>query len=53
MIDLDNIVAIDMHTHAEEPCGTHVDDGYDDLQDAMSTYFKSPHKHPQLFSCIF
>lgn len=45
-IDLDQVVAIDVHTHAEEPCGTHADDGYDDFQAAMAAYFKSPHKHP-------
>lgn len=46
MIDMDNIVAIDFHTHAEEACGTHADDGYDDFQAGMSTYFKSPFEHP-------
>lgn len=45
-MNLDDIVAIDFHTHAEEPCGTHADDGYDDLQAAMTTYFRSPFKHP-------
>jgi len=45
-VDLGSVVAIDIHTHAEEPCGTHADDGYDDFQAAMSTYFKSPHRHP-------
>lgn len=45
-MNLDDIVAIDFHTHADEPCGTHADDGYDDLQSAMSTYFRSPFKHP-------
>lgn len=45
-IDLDSIVAIDVHTHAEEPCGTHADDGYDDFQAAMAAHFKSPHPHP-------
>ncbi len=44
MIDLDSVVAIDFHTHAEEACGLHADDGYDDLQAAMHKYFKSPHK---------
>src|SRR5262249_53600160 len=39
-------VAIDIHTHAEEPCGMHGDDGYDDFQAQMAEYFKSPHKHP-------
>lgn len=46
MIDFKRVVAIDFHTHAEEPCGTHPDDGYDDFQAAMAKYFKSPHDHP-------
>ncbi|MEK9745824.1 MAG: amidohydrolase family protein, partial [Candidatus Puniceispirillum sp.] len=46
MIDLDAIRAIDIHTHAEEPCGMHADDGYDDLQSAMAKYFKAPWTHP-------
>jgi predicted TIM-barrel fold metal-dependent hydrolase len=45
-INLDNIVAIDVHTHAEEPCGTHTDDGYEEFQAAMAAYFREPHKHP-------
>ena len=44
--DIDNVVAIDIHTHAEEPCGMHGDDGYDDFQAQMAEYFKSPNKHP-------
>ena len=44
--NIDDVVAIDIHTHAEEPCGTHPDDGYDDFQAQMAEYFKSPHKHP-------
>jgi predicted TIM-barrel fold metal-dependent hydrolase len=44
--DLDGVVAIDIHTHAEEPCGLHADDGYDDFQEKMAEYFKSPNKHP-------
>src|SRR5216684_6705617 len=44
--DLDDVVAIDIHTHAEEPCGMHGDDGYDDFQAQMAEYFKSPNKHP-------
>ncbi|MGC1350937.1 MAG: 4-hydroxyphenyl-beta-ketoacyl-CoA hydrolase, partial [Xanthobacteraceae bacterium] len=31
-MNVNELVAIDVHTHAEEPCGTHPDDGYDDLQ---------------------
>lgn len=46
MLNPDDVIAIDIHTHAEEPCGAHGDDGYDDFQAAMSEYFKSPHKHP-------
>jgi predicted TIM-barrel fold metal-dependent hydrolase len=45
MIDLGKIKAIDIHTHAEEPCGTHPDDGYDDFQEAMKAYFKPKHNH--------
>ena len=44
--DIEKVVAIDIHTHAEEPCGMHGDDGYDDFQVRMADYFKSPHKHP-------
>src|SRR2546430_16635048 len=44
--DIEDVVAIDIHTHAEEPCGMHGDDGYDDFQAQMADYFKSPHKHP-------
>lgn len=46
MIDLAKVRAIDMHTHAEEPCGCHADDGYDDLQSAMARYFRAPWAHP-------
>ena len=46
LLNPDDLVAIDIHTHAEEPCGMHGDDGYDDFQAQMAEYFKSPHKHP-------
>ena len=46
MLKLSELKAIDIHTHAEEPCGTHADDGYDDFQAGMHAYFKSPFKHP-------
>ena len=39
-------MAIDIHAHAEEPCGMRADDGYDDFQERMAHYFKSPHKYP-------
>ena len=44
--NVEDVVAIDIHTHAEEPCGMHGDDGYDDFQAQMAEYFKSPNKHP-------
>lgn len=46
MLDLKKIVAIDIHTHAEEPCGLHADDGYDELQTTMARYFRAPWEHP-------
>src|ERR1700710_3238169 len=46
LINPADLVAIDIHTHAEEPCGMHADDGYDAFQAQMADYFKSPHKHP-------
>src|SRR5438309_10325018 len=44
--NIEDVVAIDIHTHAEEPCGMHGDDGYDEFQAQMADYFKSPNKHP-------
>ena len=40
--DIETVTPIDIHTHAEEPCGLHADDGYDDFQARMAEYFKSP-----------
>jgi len=45
LINPDDLLAIDIHTHAEEPA-MHGDDGYDDFQAKMADYFKSPNKHP-------
>lgn len=42
MIDADKIVAIDIHTHAEEPCQHARDDGYDEFQAGMASYFRNP-----------
>ena len=39
MVDISKVRAIDIHTHAEEPCGCHADDGYDELQSTMAKYF--------------
>ena len=41
-VNLDEIIAIDIHTHAEEPCDTCRDDGYNEFQAGMATYFKNP-----------
>jgi hypothetical protein len=46
MVDFSKVRAIDTHTHAEEPCGCHADDGYDDLQSTMAKYFGAPWEHP-------
>lgn len=46
MVDISRVRAIDIHTHAEEPCGLHADDGYDDLQTTMARYFRAPWQHP-------
>jgi predicted TIM-barrel fold metal-dependent hydrolase len=46
MVDINKVRAIDIHTHAEEPCGCHTDDGYDDFQAAMAKYFHAPWSHP-------
>src|SRR5271154_7084852 len=43
---LDELVAIDIHTHAEEPCGNHEDDGYDAFQAGMAKYFNAPYDNP-------
>src|SRR3981081_4107260 len=48
--NIEDANAIDIHTHAEEPCGMHADDGYDDFQAQMAEYFKSPNKHPPTVS---
>ncbi|MBB3353720.1 putative TIM-barrel fold metal-dependent hydrolase [Rhizobium sp. BK049] len=45
MLDLSTLRAIGVHTHAEEPCRCHADDGYDDLQAAMARYFRAPWQH--------
>ena len=42
MMNIDDLVAIDIHTHAEEPCCGTRDDGYDQFQAGMAKYFKNP-----------
>ncbi len=41
-VNLDDIIAIDFHTHAEEPCDDCRDDGYNEFQAGMANYFKNP-----------
>ncbi len=41
-VNLDDIIAIDFHTHAEEPCDACRDDGYNEFQSGMAAYFKNP-----------
>ena len=41
-MNIDDLIAIDIHTHAEEPCCGPRDDGYDDFQAGMAAYFKNP-----------
>lgn len=41
-LNLDDLIAIDIHTHAEEPCDCHRDDGYNEFQAGMAKYFKNP-----------
>lgn len=41
-MNIDDLVAIDIHTHAEEPCCTHRDDGYNEFQAGMARYFCNP-----------
>ena len=45
MLDLENIIAIDFHTHAEEPCSHDRDDGYYEFQENFAKYFKNPAGH--------
>jgi hypothetical protein len=39
---IDDLVAIDIHTHAEEPCCGTREDGYHLLQAGMAKYFRNP-----------
>lgn len=44
MIDIDNIVAIDVHTHAEASCWHPHDEFRPELDEAFAKYFKSDHR---------
>jgi predicted TIM-barrel fold metal-dependent hydrolase len=42
MLNIESLLAIDIHTHAEEPCTGPRDDGYDEFQAALAKYFRNP-----------
>lgn len=50
--DIDNLVAIDIHTHAEEPCNHARDDGYNEFQKGMAAYFKNPAGHEGMLPSV-
>jgi predicted TIM-barrel fold metal-dependent hydrolase len=41
-MNIDDLIAIDIHTHAEEPCDHARDDGYTEFQAGMAAYFRNP-----------
>ena len=41
-MNINDLIAIDIHTHAEEPCCGPRDDGYDEFQAGMAKYFRNP-----------
>ncbi|MGI3166981.1 amidohydrolase family protein [Pseudooceanicola sp. 200-1SW] len=41
-MNVDELIAIDFHTHAEEPCKCDRDDGYTEFQAGMAKYFRNP-----------
>ncbi len=45
-MNIDELVAIDVHTHAEEPCQPHRDDGYNEFQEGMQNYFRTGRDYP-------
>ncbi|HWL04142.1 MAG TPA: amidohydrolase family protein [Xanthobacteraceae bacterium] len=48
MIDLDSIDAIDIHTHAEGPCGSESWEDNQELQAGMRAYFKKEFEQPTI-----
>ena len=48
MLDLDKIVAIDIHTHAEVSCHDPEDPIMGQFFDAATTYFKAPRQRPTI-----
>jgi predicted TIM-barrel fold metal-dependent hydrolase len=53
MIDLDKIVAIDVHTHAEVSCRQPYDDYRPELDEAFARYFKTAHRPTITETCAY
>ena len=51
-MNIDDLIAIDFHTHAEEPCDHHRDDGYNEFQTGMAAYFKNPAGHEGMLPSV-
>jgi predicted TIM-barrel fold metal-dependent hydrolase len=51
-LNIDELLAIDIHTHAEEPCCGPRDDGYDEFQAGMAKYFKNPAGHKGMLPTV-
>ncbi len=51
-MNVDELIAIDIHTHAEEPCCGPRDDGYDEFQAGMARYFKNPAGHKGMLPTV-
>ena len=51
-MNIDDLIAIDIHTHAEEPCCGPRDDGYDEFQAGMAKYFKNPAGHKGMLPTV-
>jgi predicted TIM-barrel fold metal-dependent hydrolase len=51
-MNIDELLAIDIHTHAEEPCCGPRDDGYDEFQAGMAKYFRNPAGHKGMLPTV-
>jgi uncharacterized protein len=45
-MNIDDLIAIDFHTHAEEPCCSTRDDGFNEFQAGMGEYFHTGRSYP-------
>src|SRR5579863_1065515 len=51
-MDLEQLVAIDVHTHAEVSCRQPIDEVWKQYEDAASKYFKAAGKRPTIAETI-